>query len=171
VSIRSPLLLLIRWRVGRVCIRVSTHCINRVKPVIEPSTTEHRYAQKCLSFCTVSRVTLWNPIGRCLSQSWNLKRIALRAKFEACKLYDVVCLLLWWTMRVFCDMFGRTRRMRPTTTTRSLRSCGLHVMLSWSSASVRIGTRHLASRGLSFCWWTLWSLRSVLLSQASWLSI
>jgi hypothetical protein len=52
-----------------------------------------------------------------LSQSLNLKWIALRAKFEACKLYDVVCLILCGMVRVFYDMLGCTSHMHPVVTT------------------------------------------------------
>jgi hypothetical protein len=114
----SPLLLLTHWRIGRVCICVSAPCIDWIEPVIEPSATECRYVKKRLSFCVVSGVTLWKPIGCYLCPSRNIKRIALRAKFEARKLYDVVCLLLRGTVRVFCNMLGCTSRMCPAATTR-----------------------------------------------------
>jgi hypothetical protein len=35
---------------------------------------------------------LFKPIGRCLSHSRNLNRIALTHKCEARKMYDVVCM-------------------------------------------------------------------------------
>jgi hypothetical protein len=56
MSTSSPLFLLTRWHVGCACVRVSAPCIDQVVPVIGSNTTERWYAQKRLSFCTVSGV-------------------------------------------------------------------------------------------------------------------
>jgi hypothetical protein len=52
------MLLLTCWRVGHACVRVLAPSVDRVEPVIRPSATECRYAQKHLSFCVISRVAL-----------------------------------------------------------------------------------------------------------------
>jgi hypothetical protein len=52
----APCFLLTRWHVGCACVRVSAPCIDQVVPVIGSNTTERWYAQKRLSFCTVSGV-------------------------------------------------------------------------------------------------------------------
>jgi hypothetical protein len=58
MSIGSPLLLLICWRIGHARIHVSAPCINWVEPVIGLSSIERRYAQKRSSFYTVPGVTV-----------------------------------------------------------------------------------------------------------------
>jgi hypothetical protein len=65
------------WRVGRACVRVSAPCVDRVTPMIGPSATERWYVQKRLSFCVVSGVALWKPIGRCLRLVRTLQRVII----------------------------------------------------------------------------------------------
>jgi hypothetical protein len=53
---RAPLAFADTLGIGCACVHVSAPCVDQVAPVIGPSTTEHRYVQKRLSFYAVSRV-------------------------------------------------------------------------------------------------------------------